>query len=262
MTVQATYPGNGPNSSGGILTFDPAQHKDRAALLISNGVVYTTWGSHCDFPPYNGWVIGYNESTRAQSVLSVTPNGTDGGIWMGGAGPAADAAGNVYLLMGNGTFDTTLNAGFPSQGDYGNAFMKFSTASGLAVEDYFTMDNTVSESNSDEDLGSAGGMLLPVLNDALGHPHSLAVGAGKDGMAYVVDRGNMGKFNMSSNAVYQEFSLGNQVFSSPRGSTTSCTTAPSARHCRFTATRADLLTRPLRLPPAHLLGHGLQQYVL
>ncbi len=216
IEISATYNSTGPNSSAGKVTFDPKEYKERAALLISNGVIYTSWASNCDHPPYNGWIIGYNESSQTQTVLNLTPNGGDGAIWMSGAGPAADAGGNLYFLMANGTFDTTLNSnGFPSDGDYGNAFMNLSTTSGLAVADYFTMDNTVSESNGDEDLGSGGAMLLPTLNDALGNPHELAVGAGKDGNAYVVDRNNMGKFNMSSNAVYQEFALGGGVYSSP-----------------------------------------------
>jgi outer membrane protein assembly factor BamB len=197
-------------------TFVPNQYKERTGLLLSNGIVYTTWASNCDVKPYNSWIMGYNESTGAQVVLNMTPNGSQGGIWMAGAGSAADAGGNVYFLIGNGTFDTTLNAsGFPNEGDYGNAFMNLSTITGIKVQDYFTMDNTVSESNGDEDLGSGGALLLPTLNDAMGNPHALAVGAGKDGNAYVVDRNNMGKFNMSSNAMYQEFSLGTSVFSSP-----------------------------------------------
>src|SRR5579864_2892133 len=39
MEVQATYPGNGAEN-----TFDPRVHKERPGLLISNGVVYTSWG--------------------------------------------------------------------------------------------------------------------------------------------------------------------------------------------------------------------------
>jgi hypothetical protein len=207
------------------LTFVPSQYKERAALVIANGAIYTSWASNCDRGSYNGWIIGYNESTQAQSVLNLTPHGTDGAIWMAGAGPAADAGGNLYFLMANGTFDTTLNAnGFPSNGDYGNAFMNLSTTSGLSVVDYFTVDNTTTESGIDEDLGSGGAMLLPTLNDALGNPRELAVGAGKDGNAYVVDRDNMGKFNpTNNNAVYQEFELApafnanppDGVFSSP-----------------------------------------------
>ena len=46
-------------------------------------------------------------------------------IWMSGGGPAVDAAGNVYVLTGNGRFETTLSAlGFPDDGDYGNSFVK------------------------------------------------------------------------------------------------------------------------------------------
>ena len=179
VQITATYPGSGAEGASNTQTFAASQHKERPGLLISNGIVYTTWGSHCDAGPYTGWVMGYTESTLAQtSVLNLTPNGNDGGIWMAGAGPAADSAGNLYLLIGNGTFDTTLSGGFPSQGDYGNAFVKIQVGANgkLSVADYFTMDNTTSESGSDTDLGSGGLMLLPPVNDSGGQSRSLIVG--------------------------------------------------------------------------------------
>jgi hypothetical protein len=205
--VQATYPGTGDNSSGGNVIFDPIQYEERAALLLLNGVVYTGWTSHCDARPYTGWIMGYSESTLAQtSVLNVTPNGNEGSIWMAGAGLAADSSGNIYFLDANGIFDTTLNAsGFPSQGDYGNAFMKLSTSGGaLAVADYFEMSNGMTESDGDVDLGSGGTIVLPDLQDGSGHTWHLAVGAGKDSNLYMVNRDSMGKFNSSSNNIYQE----------------------------------------------------------
>ena len=56
---------------------------------------------------------------------------------MAGDGPAADTAGNIYLLDGNGTFDAALDqSGFPVRKDYGNGFLKISTTSGLAVADF------------------------------------------------------------------------------------------------------------------------------
>jgi len=208
VTIQATYPGTGDNSSNGSVFFDPAQYKERAGLLLLNGVIYTGWASHCDDRPYTGWIMGYSESSLAQTtVLNVTPNGNEGAIWMAGAGLAADSSGNIYFVDANGIFDTTLNAsGFPSDGDYGNAFMKLSTSSGkLAVADYFEMYNGVSESDSDTDLGSGGAMVLPDLTDGSGQTVHLAVGAGKDGNLYVVNRDNMGKFNANNNnAIYQE----------------------------------------------------------
>ena len=207
-TVTAQYPGTGDNSDGTNVVFDPAQYKERCGLLLLNGVIYTAWASHCDDRPYTGWIIGYDESTLAQtSVLNITPNGNEAAIWMSGAGLAADNAGNIYFLAGNGTFDTTLTTnGFPDQGDYGNCFMKLSTTSNhLAVADYFTMYDTVSESSADTDLGSGGALVLPDLLDAQGHMRQLAVGAGKDSNLYLVDCTNMGKFNPANdNAIYQE----------------------------------------------------------
>src|ERR1017187_2949554 len=219
--IQATYPGTGVNSSGGNVIFDPKQYMDRTALLLVNGVIYTSWASHCDIPPYNSWTMGYNETTLAKtSVFSFTPNGTEGGIWGSGGGVSADLDGNLYFAIGNGTFDTTLNSsGFPSQGDYGNAFVKMSLVNGvLTPVDYWTMDNTTSESNADEDLGSGGVLVLPDLTDSNGKVRHLGTGAGKDGNLYVFDRDNMGKFDSADNStLYQELpgSFANGVFSSP-----------------------------------------------
>src|ERR1700723_472021 len=202
-TIQATFP-----NKNGTTTFDPKQYKERAALLLLNGVIYTTWASHCEDQTYQGWIMGYNETTLQQSsVLNVIANGIEGAIWMAGDGPAADSSGNIYFLDGNGTFDDTLNSnGMPEDGDYGNAFIKVSTAGNtLSVADYFTMSNTDAESSEDQDLGSGGEMLLPDVKDTQGNTWHLAVGAGKDGHIYVVNRDLMGKFNTSNDsAIHQE----------------------------------------------------------
>lgn len=207
QTIEATYPGSAIPNSNGQVDFDPKQYKERAGLLLLNGVVYTSWASHCDFDPYTGWIIGYDARTLKQtSVLNIMPNGSEGAIWMSGAGLAADSSGNIYFLAGNGTFDTTLNSqGFPEKGDYGNAFMKLSTAGQkLAVSDYFMMHDTVEESRKDLDLGSGGAMVLPDLQDNSGKAHDLAVGAGKDDIIYVVNRDSMGKFNPNNDStIYQ-----------------------------------------------------------
>ena len=218
-TVQASYPGTGDGSSGGLVIFSPGQYEERASLLVLNGILYTGWTSHCDIRPYTGWVIGYSASTLQQSgVLNLTPNGSEGSIWMSGAGLAADSLGNIYFLDANGDFDTNLNAsGFPSNGDLGNAFIKLSTAGTLTVADYFATFDTVQKSASDTDLGSGGAVVLPDLNDAAGRTRHLAVGGGKDGNIYVVDRDSMGKFSPTTNNNYQELqgALPGGVFSMP-----------------------------------------------
>jgi hypothetical protein len=221
VTIQAQYPGTGDGSNGTDVIFAAAQYKERAALLLLGNTVYLSFSSHCDYRPYTGWLMGYNAKTLAQTeVIDVTPNGNEGSIWGAGNGPAADSGDNIYFLDANGTFDTTLNSsGFPANGDYGNSFMKISTANKtLTVADYFAMYNTVNESDADEDLGSGGAMVIPTFKDSGGNTHDLAVGAGKDQNIYLVNRDNMGKFNPSNdNAIYQEISgqLSGQVFSSP-----------------------------------------------
>jgi hypothetical protein len=221
--ITATYPGTGANSQNGNVVFDPSQYAERSALLLLNGNIYLTWTSHCDMPPYTGWVMAYSESTLKQSqLLNVTPNGSEGSIWMAGNGPATDSNGNIYFLDANGIFDTTLTNGMPAQGDYGNAMIKLSTTSTgtLAVADYFETYNTVDESAADKDLGSGGEILLPVQTDINGKTHQLVIGAGKDANIYVADTNDLGHFSASDSAdsyIYQILSgaLSGGVFSTP-----------------------------------------------
>jgi outer membrane protein assembly factor BamB len=206
--IHAVFPGTGAASHDGMAVFDPKQYAERTALLLLNGVIYTSWTSHCDINPYNGWVIGYDARTLKQtSVLDITPNGEEGAFWQSGAGPAADSQGNIYLLSANGTFDETLNGdGFPLHGDFGNSFLKLTSRRGkLSITDYFTMFNVAAENAADSDFGSGGPMVLPDMRDATGKTWRLAVGAGKDLSIYVVNRDGMGKFSKQGNqAVYQE----------------------------------------------------------
>lgn len=214
--ITATY----PTSSGGTNTFDPGAYLERAGLLLLNGEVYTTWSSHCDNLPYGGWILAYSSTTLAQTrVFSVAPNSNNRGpaIWQSGGAPAADANGFIYLITGNGVFETTLDAnGFPSKQDYGNSFLKLSpTGSTLAVVDYFSMWNEVSESAADLDFGSGGAMLLPDLTDGTGTSRQLGFGAGKDGIIYVVRRDALGKFNSSTNNIWQQIDQGQEVRATP-----------------------------------------------
>ena len=148
--------------------------------------------------------MSYNADTLAQtSVLNLVPNGSEGAIWMSGAAPAADTSGNIYMIVANGDFDTTLNSqGFPTNGDCGNCFAKITSTAPLTLLDYFTPLNTVSESDSDTDFGSGGELLLPDVVDGNGNTRHLAVGSGKDANIYVVDRDNMGKFSGNPSGTY------------------------------------------------------------
>jgi hypothetical protein len=220
--VTASVTGTGPAT-----TFPTATQRSRAGLLLSGGVIYIAFASYCDLPPYAGWLICYRESDLSQvAVFSDNPNGSPastflpdgsgGGIWQGGVGPAADAAGLIYLATGNGPFDETLTGGFPSNQDFGDSVLKLTPINGLSVSDYFTPFDELNDAEHDHDVGSGGVVLLPTIFDTSGAPHDLAVTAGKAGNLLVLDRNNFGKFNPSANNLYQEIpgAVGTHGFSS------------------------------------------------
>lgn len=229
VEVEASFPGKGPGNNGnGHVIFNPADYKERAALLLHNNVVYTAWASHCDIAPYTGWIIGYHVNSLARvRVLNVDPNGSpsspflpDGSgnsFWGSGAGLSVDNNGYLYGLTANGPFGEPSPNGFPKSGDYGDTFLKLS-AQTLNVVDYFTPYNQAQEAAADTDLGSGGTLVLPNMTAASGEIVHLAVGAGKDGNIYLVNRNRMGKINLKTSDngnVYQEVALGGTVFGSP-----------------------------------------------
>jgi len=207
--IQAAVPGTG--DGGTNVSFDPLYQMNRPGLLLNQGVIYLTFASHCDLGTFHGWVLGYDAHTLTLSnAFNVTPNGSEGGIWQAGCGPAADSSGNVYSLTGNGTFDG------PTGQDYSDSFLKLSTTNGLAVASYFTPFNQADMAAGDLDLDSGGGVLLSDAAGSAAHPH-LMVGAGKPGTVYLVDRDNMGGYNVSDDSeIVQSFpgALGN-CFATP-----------------------------------------------
>jgi hypothetical protein len=188
-----------PNPGSGQITLDTSQQKQRAALLLNNGVLYIGFSSNREIQgTLHGWLLAYDATTLQQkAVWNVTPTSGNGGIWQAGSGAAADAFGNVYLMTGNGKFDA--DKGGPN---YSDSFVKLKLEGPtLAVKDYFTPCNQAlldkkcnTEARCDLDLGSAGPLLVP--GTAPGS--DLLIGGGKDGNIYVVDTAKMGHFNASS----------------------------------------------------------------
>jgi outer membrane protein assembly factor BamB len=259
VEISATF----STAGGGTTTFSPGQYEERAALLLTNGTIVTSWTSHCDIPPYSGWIIAFAENSLARTaILNVGPNGDAGpAIWMSGGGPAVDSAGNVFLLTANGAFETVLDAGgFPQHGDFGNSFLKVALVGGtLTVADYFTMSNEVAESAADRDLGSGGALLLPDLKDAAGAVRHLVIGAGKDGNIYVVDRDSMGKFSAAANAIWQQLTgaLPGGIWSTPAYFNGSVYYGDANSTLKaFSVTNAKLSSAPQSQSPTHFTFPG------
>ncbi len=193
-TLAGSVPGKGAGSKGGRVAFNAFLHLDRPGLALSNGVIYMAFGSHCDLDNYHGWVLAYGAAhLRFRAAFNVTPNGSQGAIWQTGDAPAVDSAGHVYVLTGNGTFDAGAGGL-----DYGDSFLKLGLAgNALRPLDFFTPHNQQALNDEDLDVGSGGPILLPPL---AGSSRRLVVGAGKEGVLYVVDRNHMGGFRRGSDS--------------------------------------------------------------
>jgi hypothetical protein len=179
------------DNNGNTIVFDPLHQLNRSGLLLLNGIVYVAYGSHCDRPPYHGWLFAYDAKSLVQKGAFVTaPVHGKAGIWMAGAGPAADSSGSIFVATGDGWFDTQT---IPAR-ELGNSILKIALrGNGFALEDYFTPFNQARFARHDGDLGAGGVLLLP---DQRGEHAHLLIGAGKSGSVYLLDRDMMTAGNL------------------------------------------------------------------
>jgi hypothetical protein len=192
VEIQGGVEGSGIGSTGTgghkTIQFDPMYELNRPALLLNGNTLYVAFGGHCDQGPYHGWVFAYDVSNPKEpkrvAVFCTTPNGKGSkqegraGIWMSGEGPAADDAGNIYFVTGDGSNNAST--------DFGDSVVKARLDAGkFQIEDWYTPNNQEMLKNNDVDLGSAGASLIP-------SSHLLLAG-GKEGRIYLIDRDKMGK---------------------------------------------------------------------
>lgn len=192
----------------GAAGFQARQEFNRSALLLANGNVYVAFSyPYADSPPYNGWLFAFDAATLRQvAAWNDTPAGGgygEGGIWMGGAGPAADEDGNLYVSTGNGTWDGAT--------DFAMSVVKLGPT--LRVLDYFTPFNAVELSDNDQDVGSGGILLVPRQSGAVSNE---IITCGKPDPIYVLDRDNMGHKGASDDGQIIQ-SLPNQSTNGPTG---------------------------------------------
>lgn len=204
----------GPGHGLPVQEFRSAARKQRAGLLLTSignvKTVFIGFGSIRETGvDARGWVIACSTNPlQVTASWTTTAKGDGGGIWQAGAGLAADADGFIYAMTGNGAFDAVT--------DFGESFVKLhydaagETAS-LTLADWWTPWTDKTRTNqqtspavdgpmptnfrafalglgfdaADMDLGSSGPVLA---NNA-----DAVIGAGKDGILYVVNRTTMGK---------------------------------------------------------------------
>ena len=195
IVIDASVPGTGDSAKNGTVAFDSQRHMNRPGLLLQNGYLYVAFGSHGDVRPYHGWIFSYNASTLQRvGVFNTTPNTFGGAVWQSGQGLAADGTG-IYFMTANGHFDGDI--GGP---DLSSSFLKLTTPS-LTLTDWFAPFNADALDQNNEDLASAGPLMIPGTN--------LLVGGGKEGVLYLLDRSNLGHFRAGNDSqIVQSFHAG------------------------------------------------------
>ncbi len=163
-------------------------HYNRPALLLSGNRLVVAFGSgpnnDGDGARFHGWVMSYSLPDLVQTGAFVTTPTTDtgmGGIWQSGNGPAADDQGNVYVMTGNGHFQSAH--GLP---DLADSFIKLENKDGtLQLADWYAPPSRDVMEACDLDLGASG---PAVIQDS-----GKVIGAGKSGILYVLDKDGMGR---------------------------------------------------------------------
>lgn len=203
-------------TDGSTYDFNATYQRQRPALLLANGNVYAGFGSFCDSGTTisRGWVLGWqaNSLTPLAGNQLMDTQASDPGdyflssVWMSGAGPAADASGNVYFVTGNS--DPSGNT-YDGVTDIQESTVKVS-ADLTEVLDLFTPSDWGLLDMGDVEFGSGGIMLLPPypLPTAEAPVINLAVAAGKDGNMFLMNQDDLGGYNPNNNDVLGEFSVG------------------------------------------------------
>ncbi len=210
ILISASVPGTGAGSVGGVLTFDPSIELQRPGLLFLNGVVYIGFASIGDVGAWHGWIFSYNATNLAQiDVFCTARNGGGTGIWMGGAGLAAEVNnpmkpyGRMFIATGNGTYTATTP--YSNTMSYGMSVLDLDLAGGvMTVEDDFTPFDYATLNAQDGDLGSGGPVLLPAQTLQNGTTLNPLLEAGKLGTIYILNRNNLGGYNGTSDQAVQE----------------------------------------------------------
>ncbi len=132
----------------------PANLLQRTGLNLDDGnVVFGFGGNSGDCQPYHGWVVSVPEAGGApvhHDTTGTTPNGTQGAVWMGGAAPEVDGAGNIWVSTGNGS----------SSNPYDGSDSVVELSSQLAQEQFFAPSVWSNDNAWDLDLGSSAPALL------------------------------------------------------------------------------------------------------
>jgi hypothetical protein len=192
--------GSAQNQPG--MSFQPTTQLQRPGLLLMNGVVYAAFGSHCDIPPWQGWVFGVSTAGQVKARWVSLSSGSGAGIWQSGAGLTSDGSGTLMVSTGNSGAPSVAAPGSSPPSNLGESIVRLSVQAdgSLKAVDFFAPFDATQLDEWDADFASGG---ITGLNDqyfgTASLPH-LAVAVGKDGYVYILNRDSLGGFKQGPGA--------------------------------------------------------------
>ena len=157
---------------------DPAALLQRTGLTLDAGrVVFGFGGNYGDCGSYRGWVLAVPEpgGTPEKFAVDSGPGESQGAIWMGGAAPVVDDAGNVWVEAGNGSVTSPGHA-------YDDSDSVLELSPSLTLLHFFAPSTWASNNAQDLDLSTA-----PALLD-----DGQVIAAGKTPSAYLLNASDLG----------------------------------------------------------------------
>ncbi len=130
---------------------DPAALLQRTGLTLDQGrVVFGMGGNYGDCASYRGRVISIPETGGPAEVFTVDSKAgeSQGAVWMGGAAPVIDAAGNVWVSVGNGSVYSASHA-------YDDSDSLLELSPSMTLLQYFAPSDWPSNNAGDLDMSIA-----------------------------------------------------------------------------------------------------------
>ncbi len=157
---------------------DPTAILQRTGLTLTAGkVVFGFGGNFGDCSTYRGRLVAVPEAGGAPAFFTVAAAGdtSKGAIWMGGAAPAVDSRGNVWISTGNSTI---TSSGHP----YDNSDGTLQLSPSLRLLQHFAPASWPADNASDIDFSAVPALL----------PSGQVVQAGKSGRVFLLDGARLG----------------------------------------------------------------------
>jgi hypothetical protein len=189
----------GPPVNSPKQPFSPTKEMQRPGLLFLGGVIYAAFGSHCDFAPYFGIVVGVNTRGKQTTMWSVegSQGGAGGGIWQAGGGLVSDGPNQILVSSSNGYGGGTPDpvGHIPASSPPANLAdsvirLDVQPNGSLKATNFFSPRDDATIDHHDWDLAGSP-VALPAQFSTPKYPH-LVVATGKEGIVYLLDRDSLG----------------------------------------------------------------------